>query len=151
MTHTNPVERRWFYSRSRTEVDVHNVAHLAELHIGGMSYSEMERTLGVPHSTAHTRVTKYLKHQGQRRTHNTFNLAQAITSDYLNENAARGVRLSRRQRAEVQQWLSANHQRLASIEGTFYSLNQEGNISRRETSGAGDWSEDIIDNEENLA
>lgn len=142
MTHTTTINAEAYNKGNWTipldQLDTNNVAHLYELHAQGFSYHNMEKVLGVPHSTAHTRVRKYLVERYDDESKDTpFNLMTALREDYL-----KNPKLSKRQKDEIRQWMRGVHRKLSNTKGVL-SYRQERDKCRKETSPLGDWRGDL--------
>ena len=99
----------------------------------GVSYKGIHDELGVPASTAHNWVCYW-----EKIPHNSFTLLKVIGEDYLSN-----PNITDRDKATILSWVQKNAKVLAEDTGRYYSLRQENDIAKRETSPIGDWKEDI--------
>ena len=99
----------------------------------GLSYKGIQTRLRIPASTAHNWVCYW-----EKIPHNSFTLLKVIEEDYLSNPS-----ITDKDKSIILSWVRKNTEKLVADRGRYYSLRQENDIAKRETSPIGDWKEDF--------
>ncbi len=107
-----------------------NIEQLINLRLLGVSYREIERRFGIPHSTAHYRVSRH-------KNVNKNNLYKIVTEEYLKSN-----QYSERDKKTIEGWLFKAKDSILNEDANdnYYTLKEEQNKAIRDTSPIDCWS-----------